>query len=53
MAVILIGNVAGCYSSIFVSPMITAYWHKEERNISPERPVESAEGEDNGEVVKS
>ena len=34
VAVILIGNVAGCYSSIFVSPMITAYWHKEERNIS-------------------
>jgi len=25
--------VAGCYSSIFVSPMITAYWHKKERNV--------------------
>ena len=50
VAVILIGNVAGCYSSIFVSPMITAYWHKEERNISSERPEESQEG---GEAVKA
>ena len=47
VAVILIGNVAGCYSSIFVSPMITAYWHKQERNISSERPEASAkEGEE-------
>ena len=51
VAVILIGNVAGCYSSIFVSPMITAYWHKEERNISSERPDDA--GDDNGEAVKA
>lgn len=52
VAVILIGNVAGCYSSIFVSPMITAYWHKEERNISSEGP-EDAKKDDNGEAVKA
>ena len=54
VAVILIGNVAGCYSSIFVSPMITAYWHKEERNISSDRPVESQGEEDkDGDVAKA
>jgi len=52
VAVILIGNVAGCYSSIFVSPMITAYWHKEERNISSEGPGD-AKNDDNGEAVKA
>ena len=45
VAVILIGNVAGCYSSIFVSPMITAYWHKEERNISSEGPEDAKKDE--------
>ena len=46
VAVILIGNIAGCYSSIFVSPMITAYWHKKERNISSDRPEEKKDGEE-------
>lgn len=52
VAVILIGNIAGCYSSIFVSPMITAYWHKEERNISSEGPEDSREDKES-EVVKA
>ena len=52
MAVILIGNVAGCYSSIFVSPMITAYWHKKERNISSEGP-EDAKKDEKEEAVKA
>ena len=36
VAVMLIGCLVGCYSSIFVSPMITAYWHRKERNILEE-----------------
>lgn len=28
IAVMLIGCFVGCYSSIFISPIITAYWHK-------------------------
>ncbi len=34
IAIMLIGCLVGCYSSIFISPMITAYWHRKERNIS-------------------
>lgn len=29
--VMLIGCIVGCYSSIFVSPIITAYWHRTEK----------------------
>ena len=29
----LIGCIVGCYSSIFISPLITAYWHKSSANI--------------------
>lgn len=29
--VMLIGCIVGCYSSIFVSPIITAYWHRKEK----------------------
>lgn len=31
--VMLIGCFVGCYSSIMISPLITAYWHKKESNI--------------------
>ena len=34
ISVMLIGCIVGCYSSIFISPTITAYWHKRERNVS-------------------
>ena len=33
IAVMFIGNIVGCYSSIFISPLITAYWHKTSANI--------------------
>ncbi len=36
VSVMLIGCIVGCYSSIFISPTITAYWHKRERNVSEE-----------------
>ncbi|MBO5958503.1 MAG: protein translocase subunit SecF [Lentisphaeria bacterium] len=42
ISVMLIGCIVGCYSSIFISPTITAYWHKRERNVSEEvKSVES------------
>ena len=31
--VMLIGCFVGCYSSIMISPLITAYWHRKESNI--------------------
>lgn len=31
--VMLIGCFVGCYSSIMISPLITAYWHRKETNI--------------------
>ncbi len=34
IAVMLIGCIVGCYSSIFISPTITAFWHKKENNIA-------------------
>ncbi len=34
VAVMLIGCLVGCYSSTFISPYITAHWHKRERDIS-------------------
>ena len=44
ISVMLIGCIVGCYSSIFISPTITAYWHKRERNISEveKKTVEAA-----------
>ncbi len=34
--VMLIGCITGCYSSIFISPFITAYWHKSVKNVKEE-----------------
>ena len=33
ISVMFIGCIVGCYSSIFISPMITAYWHKPAANV--------------------
>lgn len=33
IAVMLIGCIVGCYSSVFISPVITAYWHRKEKTI--------------------
>ncbi|MBR2427677.1 MAG: protein translocase subunit SecD [Lentisphaeria bacterium] len=43
IAVMLIGCLAGCYSSIFISPIITAYWHKSAKNIREESKQQIAE----------
>jgi preprotein translocase SecF subunit len=34
--VMLIGCITGCYSSIFISPFITSYWHKSVKNVKEE-----------------
>ena len=34
ITVMFIGCIVGCYSSIFISPFITAYWHKSVKSIS-------------------
>ena len=41
--VMLIGCLAGCYSSIFISPIMTAYWHKSEKNVKEESKQQIAE----------
>ncbi len=46
IAIMLIGCLVGCYSSIFISPMITAYWHRKERNISDSAALQTAEQKD-------
>lgn len=42
VATIMIGNIAGCYSSIFVSPMITAYWHRSSKKKEAAAPAAPA-----------
>ncbi len=39
---IMIGNIAGCYSSIFVSPMLTAVWHERNKKKNSSAPVVKA-----------
>ncbi len=46
IAIMLIGCIVGCYSSIFISPMITAYWHRKERNISDSAVPDTVEAKD-------
>ncbi len=52
VATILIGNIAGCYSSIFISPMLTAYWHnKSKKNAAPSAPsAPAAAPKNNGDL---
>ncbi len=46
IAIMLIGCIVGCYSSIFISPMITAYWHRKERHISDSAVPDTVEAKD-------
>lgn len=46
IAVMLIGCFVGCYSSIFISPTITAYWHKVVPNVKEEGSSEIKEVEE-------
>ncbi len=39
IAVMFIGCIVGCYSSIFISPLITAYWHKSAANVKEDAPA--------------
>ncbi|MBO4490553.1 MAG: protein translocase subunit SecD [Lentisphaeria bacterium] len=46
ISVMFIGCVVGCYSSIFISPLITAYWHKSSANIREDAHAGDANAED-------
>jgi len=52
IAVMLIGCVVGCYSSIFISPTITAFWHRKEKNIVDDKSAIVLEGAPEQEEVK-
>jgi len=53
IAVMLIGCIVGCYSSIFISPTITAFWHRKEKNIIDDKSAFVLESEPEAEPSKN
>ncbi len=45
IAVMFIGCIIGGYSSIFISPVITAYWHKANPNVKEVEKTSEKDGE--------